>query len=157
MNYFRMYLDFHRKFKMPEPKKVTTEHAETRLNFLLEELVETAEAAGYNLGICNKNGKDVVQFHRNKRIKVNRAEYIDGLTDLLYVVLGTAVMSGLNEIATGAGFTCLTKLEVAFEKVHRANMQKIPVKNASESKRGTKYDMKKPDGWRAPDHRELLK
>ncbi len=155
MSYLSSYLEFHRRFQMPEPKKVTVEHAEMRLNFLLEELVETAEAAGYNLGICNKNGKDVIQFHRNKRLKVNKADYIDGLTDLLYVVLGTAAMSGLTQVPKG--FVHATKLDIAFDKVHCANMKKIPVKNASESKRGTKFDMKKPEGWKAPDHRELLK
>ena len=61
----------------------------------------------------------------------------DGLLDLAYVVLGTAWMMNLD-------------FEEGWNRVHHANMQKVRVKNASESKRGSSYDCKKPEGWTPP-------
>lgn len=154
---FENYLHFHRKFGFPEPKKVTTKYSKMRLNFLLEELVETGKAAGYELVLSNKNGKDEIKFVKNRKMKVDLNEYVDGITDLLYVVLGTAAMSGLSKVDCRTPGYSVRKMTVAFLNVHKANMEKIPVKSAKQSKRGTKFDMHKPEGWKKPDHSELLK
>ena len=67
----------------------------------------------------------------------------DGLLDLAYVVLGTAWMMNLP-------------FEEGWQRVHHANMQKVRVDNVDESKRGSPYDLKKPDGWRPPYLEDLL-
>ncbi len=72
----------------------------------------------------------------------NLEEQFDALIDLTYVALGTAWMMGLP-FAEG------------WARVHEANMKKVKVKSASDSKRGSKHDVKKPEGWKAPDLSDL--
>lgn len=67
----------------------------------------------------------------------------DGLLDLAYVVLGTAWMMKLP-------------FDEGWLRVHHANMQKVKVTNANESKRNSPYDLKKPEGWRPPYLEDLL-
>ena len=61
----------------------------------------------------------------------------DGIGDLLYVVLGTAVAYGIN-------------IDPIFEAIHNANMAKLGG--------GMRPDGKilKPEGWQPPDIRSLL-
>jgi hypothetical protein len=66
-------------------------------------------------------------------------EAADALVDLIYVVHGTALMMGLP-------------WPMLWHEVQRANMAKIRVENASQSKRGSKLDIVKPAGWVAPNH-----
>jgi predicted HAD superfamily Cof-like phosphohydrolase len=70
-------------------------------------------------------------------------EIADGLIDLIIVALGTAAMMGLpfNEM---------------FMEVHEANMRKVRVENADDSKRGHSFDLKKPVDWKGPDLRKYL-
>ena len=63
---------------------------------------------------------------------------MDALIDLLVFTLGACEKHGFNNI------------EEAFERVMTANMSKQVVTCAEESKRGHKFDLKKPEGWRAP-------
>lgn len=67
----------------------------------------------------------------------------DGLIDLCIVALGTAAMMGLpfNDM---------------FLEVHKANMRKVRVEHAGESKRGHGFDLKKPADWQGPDLRKYL-
>jgi len=62
----------------------------------------------------------------------------DALADLVYVALGTAYMMGLpfNDV---------------WDLVHHANMKKQRATRAEESKRGSRFDVIKPPGWKAPD------
>jgi predicted HAD superfamily Cof-like phosphohydrolase len=62
----------------------------------------------------------------------------DALIDLVYVALGTADMHGFRNF------------DAAFFLVHQANMRKQRVRKASESKRGSTYDVVKPHGWKPP-------
>ncbi len=62
----------------------------------------------------------------------------DALIDLAYVVHGTAVMMGLP-------------WERLWNEVHQANMRKVNVLSAQDSKRNSVYDVKKPPGWVGPD------
>lgn len=62
----------------------------------------------------------------------------DSLVDLEYFLHGTAAMMGLPH-------------DEIFAEVHRANMQKIRVRSADESKRLNKLDVRKPADWQPPD------
>jgi len=64
---------------------------------------------------------------------------LDALVDLVYVALGTAHLHGFD-------------FDAAWDRVHRANMQKI----RGPSVRSGEYDVIKPAGWVAPDLRDLV-
>lgn len=68
---------------------------------------------------------------------------LDALVDLVYVALGTAYMQGFD-------------FNEAFRRVHEANMAKVRAKTADESKRGTAYDVVKPEGWTPPNLSDLV-
>lgn len=72
------------------------------------------------------------------------AEVIDALVDLIYVALGTAHLCGFPFMAV-------------WDAVHAANMKKIRAKNASDSKRGSTFDVVKPVGWKKPDVAKILR
>ena len=68
----------------------------------------------------------------------------DALIDLVYVALGTAHILNLP-------------WEAGWDQVQRANMAKVrAAKDGSDSKRGSGWDVVKPDGWRAPDLEAVL-
>ena len=68
----------------------------------------------------------------------------DALIDLVYVALGTAHIMNLP-------------WEAGWDQVQRANMAKVrAAKDGSDSKRGSGWDVVKPDGWRAPDLEAVL-
>ena len=68
---------------------------------------------------------------------------LDALVDLAYVVLGTAYLHGFN-------------FPEAWRRVHAANMSKVRATSSQQSKRSTAYDVVKPEGWKAPDLRDLV-
>lgn len=68
---------------------------------------------------------------------------LDALVDLCYVLLGTAYLQGLP-------------FGDAWRRVHAANMAKVRVERAEDSKRGSTFDVVKPEGWTAPDHSDLV-
>ena len=146
------YLEFHRKFDfdLPEHFRIPDEEViSVRLNFLLEELKETASALGYTLDIVNASFK----FIKAGEVQ-NPANAVDGLVDLMYVVLGTAAFMG---ILNDRGIEGITTFELAWKMVHEANMKKVKVESADESTRGTKIDVKKPKGWQPPNLEGFVK
>lgn len=73
---------------------------------------------------------------------------LDALIDSAWVILGTADLQ----------FGRKATIE-AWRRVVRANMAKVLATddpNAEDSGREVKYDIRKPAGWVAPDHRDLL-
>lgn len=69
---------------------------------------------------------------------------VDALVDLVYVAMGTAAMMGVP-------------WQRVWDNVHMANMMKRLAKpDGSDSKRGSPLDVVKPEGWKAPDHKEAL-
>lgn len=44
----------------------------------------------------------------------------------------------------------------AWRRVHEANMKKIRAERASDSKRGSTFDVIKPPGWEPPSHKDLV-
>jgi Uncharacterized protein conserved in bacteria len=94
MDYLKMVEQFHKTFDqvvLPEPAIPTGERCALRLGLIQEELDELAKA--YNDG-------DVT-------------EMADALADLMYVVAGTVLESGLKD-----------KFNQLFAEVHRSNMSK---------------------------------
>ena len=71
------------------------------------------------------------------------AQMADALIDLVYVAMGTAHLMGLP-------------WEELWNEVQSANMRKVRAVRAEESKRGTTWDVVKPDGWIAPDIEGVL-
>ena len=62
---------------------------------------------------------------------------LDALVDLVYVALGTAALHGFD-------------FDEAFRRVHAANMQKVRAERTDQSKRGSTFDVVKPNGWKVP-------
>lgn len=97
-----------------------------------------------------------LQKFRVKFLAEELAEYIeaiqnkdlekqfDALIDLVYVAVGTAYLQGFP-------------FNKGFELVQAANMAKVRALNENDSKRGSIYDVVKPEGWVAPDLKPLIK
>jgi len=144
------------KFKLANPGNVsgflTDDYSKMRIEFMLEELSEFSEAVGFNKLICQKlptvsNGE-----------AADLESSLDALVDLMVVLLGTAYCMGfLNDVPTSSsGPTEKTIFEEAWRRVQNANLSKVRVKSASESKRGSGFDLKKPEGWEAPKFKDLI-
>lgn len=71
------------------------------------------------------------------------ANQLDALVDLVYVAIGTAYLQGFD-------------FNEAWRRVHEANMKKVRVDRAENSKRGSTFDVVKPEGWTAPDLSDLV-
>lgn len=116
---------FHLKFGLPlpdTPQPLTHHDAMYRLYFLHEELNETLLAYSQQ----------------------NMEKFFDGLLDLVYVAIGTAIWAGLP-------------WKEGWDAVHQANMMKIRVKQYDQSKRKSHWDIVKPHGWKAPDLLPILR
>lgn len=165
--------DFHRKFgfkTLDQPGWLDPERTQARLNFILEELLETASACGASLQaqvVRDEKGMPVgmscpsfkMEPMTKMMAKRNLADALDGLIDLTYVVFGMADLMGFNNRTPGNDL--LTELpwtvwQEAYCRVQQANLAKVRVDSAEESKRGTIFDVKKPEGWKAPDFTDLL-
>lgn len=72
-------------------------------------------------------------------------EQLDAIVDLIYVAIGTATQAGMGDV-----------LWAAFQRVHRANMGKVPAPAREASKRDSVRDVIKPEGWRPADLRDLV-
>lgn len=72
------------------------------------------------------------------------AQMFDALLDLVYVAMGTAYLLGYP-------------WEDGWDAVQAANMAKVRADSASNSKRGSAWDVVKPDGWTAPDIGKVLR
>ena len=70
------------------------------------------------------------------------ADQLDALVDRAYFLIGTALLHGYD-------------FRTAWARVHAKNMEKIRVERADLSKRGSMYDVVKPDGWTPPDLSDL--
>lgn len=143
---------FHTKFGLGydgPPRELDDDLALFRIGFMLEELAEYCVASGYK-----KLGEDLHNLHsmlQNREVphtarveQRNFHDQLDALVDLSYVLHGTAYLQGFD-------------IDGAFQVVHTANMAKVRVERAEDSKRGSTYDVVKPEGWTPPDLTEFLK
>jgi predicted HAD superfamily Cof-like phosphohydrolase len=90
---------------------------------------------------------------KDRRDVLNAMELqLDALCDAIWVVLGTADLQFGRRV-----------FFEAWRRVVTANMAKVRVevaedgtRNSEETGRAPKYDIGKPPGWTAPDHRDLV-
>ena len=71
------------------------------------------------------------------------AAQLDALVDLVYFTLGTAYLQGFD-------------FDEAWNRVQRANMQKVRCEVPYDSKRGSTFDVIKPPGWTPPILEDLV-
>lgn len=109
---------------------------EFRLNFLVEELIETGTAAGMKL-VLTDSGYKFVQ--NPDATGVDAEEVVDGLVDLCVVAIGTLDVFNVDAYE-------------AWDAVHTANMSKEPGVKPSRPNPLGLPDLIKPQGWVAPSH-----
>lgn len=112
------------------PSSPALRDVDLRAELIMEEAVETAEAATGRVIRWEYADEGVLRHP-------DFAKAIDGLCDLLYVVYGSAVRWGID-------------LEPFFREVHAANMAKLNGPRRSDGKQ------LKPEGWREPDIQGIL-
>lgn len=143
---------FHEKFELdnvthrgPGPRLDNEELIRFRLNFMLEELLEFAEAHNYVIGFHPQKGK--FEFNlpgpNAAASSIDREKSFDSLLDLAYVVFGTAHVLGYP-------------WHEGWAEVQRANMTKERVQRAEDSARGSTFDVIKPKGWTPPGIQTIL-
>lgn len=149
---------FQEKYGVPRNRKpgfLDDENMRFRLNFMLEELNELAEATGFEF-----HGDIKVGFVKDTSGRSNHleslADALDALIDLEYVLLGTAIMMGFYAPPPVATSKRGTIWGEAWQRVHEANMKKVRAVVATDSKRGSTFDVIKPKGWTAPTFGDLL-
>ncbi len=115
-----MVREFHEKFGQPVASKsarLDVRRANLRADLIIEESDETCCAI--NLGV---GAEEIPQL----------VEIADGLADLIYVAIGTALEYGID-------------LDRIFSVVHAANMRKVGGPTRSDGK------ILKPPGWIGPE------
>jgi len=176
--------DFHEKFSLPNftnhggvPHELDLSALQFRMNFMLEELREYAEANGFSL-VNIGQGLEFVRVKAKHKVDLPLAA--DALIDLAYVVLGTAQLHHLP-------------WQELWDEVQRANMAKERCEighafehdchdhpggpecdaegsctgpgehgelcgqpRAKHGTRGSTLDVIKPPGWRPPDIMAVL-
>jgi len=136
---------FHQKFGLEyngKPRMLDTELFGFRSKFMDEELDEWKdEQTGLVEALTSDDGSP-----DHRRIAHGLHQQLDALVDLVYVALGTAYLQFGPEV-----------FHEAWRRVQSANMKKVRCTNADDSKRGSTFDVVKPEGWEAPDHHDLVK
>jgi len=143
---FRDIVRFHGKFGLPpqadEDHVMARDVTKFRLKFLLEELLEYADAVDFKLKYA-EDGFDFSSANGDSGINAEKA--FDGLIDLVYVALGTAF---LHRFPFNEGWS----------RVQEANMAKERATSADDARstRKHKTDIVKPAGWKPPVLVDLL-
>jgi len=107
-----------------------------RIDFLKEELLETAKAAGLQPALNEDNELVFISFDA----EADPEEIVDGLIDLCVVAIGTLDAFGIDA-------------HKAWDAVHAANMAKEPGVKASRPNKLGLPDLIKPEGWQPPSHK----
>jgi len=131
-------LEFHTKFNLTHngpARNLGGELGRFRVEFMQEELDE------YQLS--REAVDQMIDTHDPAEYTFQLAQQLDALVDLAYVVVGTAYLQGFD-------------FNRAWDRVHNANMKKVRATRAEDSKRGTAFDVIKPEGWEPPDHSDLV-
>ena len=142
--------EFHEKFGLEyngKPRTLPPELAEFRRRFLEEELSEfksDSYRAEYFAAMLNSGAPTDQIIDFLNRITTGLEGSLDALVDLVYVALGTAYLQGFD-------------FAEAWRRVHEANMKKVRVERKEDSKRGSTFDVVKPEGWEPPSHTDLVR
>jgi phosphoribosyl-ATP pyrophosphohydrolase len=78
------------------------------------------------------------------RVKNDLPTFADSLIDLVYLAVGTALACGIP-------------FDQVWDEVQAANMRQVRAQRADDSKRGSSYDVVKPEGWVGPDVEGVLR
>lgn len=148
--------DFHDKFGLDSsthrgsgPRDIDSELLLFRLNFMLEELLELAQAVGAELQHIDQFEWREVATPRIvltddwEESQVDHAAVFDALMDEAYVTFGLAQLLGYP-------------WQAGWNMVQAANMAKERAERAEQSERGGTWDVIKPEGWKPPDIEGLL-
>lgn len=131
---------FHRKFDLTYdglPRALPQDLLNFRYKFLHEEVEE------YHLHARNALIERSLNDTFPEAYAFELEHALDGLVDNVYVAIGTSYLHGFN-------------FKEAWRRVQEANMKKIRALRESDSKRGSTYDVVKPEGWTPPSHRDLV-
>jgi len=139
-DFYQDVIDFHEKFghkATHKPRVLEFEMFRFRMELMMEELKEYETA--------HRNARHLLTVAPEDKAEINvQLEHVlDGLVDLVYVVLGTAYFHGFD-------------VREAWRRVHEANMKKVRASNALESKRKYSLDIVKPQGWQPPYLSDLV-
>jgi len=138
-SYFNDIRDFHEKFSLEyngPPRQLHGDFGQFRSKFMAEELAEY-------LGFDDAEKKFFCDLAVMKSEWTSLEHQLDALVDLVYVAVGTAYMHGFD-------------FDEAWRRVHEANMKKVRAVKASDSLRGSTYDVVKPPGWKPADLSDLV-
>lgn len=118
---------------LPHPRVPSDERVHLRADLIDEEFNEVLESLGFT-----DAGDGTMDYDR---AKVDIVKLADGLADLMYVVIGTALEFGIP-------------LERVWDEVQRSNMAKVGTDGVVRRREDGK--ILKPVGWTPPDVRGAL-
>lgn len=160
---------FHEKFGIPvadQSRRLDPAVVRYRLGFLIEELTEVASGYGYTLEtkLTDRVGEATEAYPDMARYQNEKPEEVaDGLVDLVYVAVGTALMHGFpfNRIWRAVQAANMSKVRSTgcrFEasRADRARCVWCGLLEQTHSKRGSTLDVVKPEGWGPPDVKAIL-
>jgi predicted HAD superfamily Cof-like phosphohydrolase len=134
---------FHQKFGqeyLGKPRMLPRDLHDFRTKFHEEETTEYADE--------HEDLQVAVREEDDEAIVDHLANQLDAICDSVWVLLGTADVQFGSKI-----------FNAAWRRVVEKNMQKVLATDDPEAKdsgREIKYDIRKPEGWTPPDHRDLV-
>lgn len=143
MSFYSDIKDFHKKFGLDysgPPRQLDVDLGTFRTKFMCEELCEYTGVPS----VDRKLIEAAIVEHVPREGLPPLVDQLDALVDLIYVALGTAYCHGFD-------------FDEAWRRVHAKNMEKVRVKKATESLRGSTYDVVKPPGWTPADLSDLVR
>lgn len=117
--------EFHRKFGLPLGDT--------------DQLTHSIDTCAFRVKFLQEELNELVEALADE----DRTKAFDALLDLAYVAYGTALFMGIDSAQWAAGMRA----------VHNCNMAKVRVAKAEDSKRGSAFDVRKPEGWTGPESR----
>lgn len=129
MSNFKSVGEFHKKFRLPVAGNTVYSVS------AVPQMIDDATFL-YRYQHLNEELHELLRAHRDRDLP----GIADALVDLVYVALGTAHFYGLP-------------FDEIFAEVQRANMTKERANGAGDprSKRGSAFDVVKPEGWIPPN------